>query len=62
MPLVSLRVPQAVLDACDRKASACGLSRSEWLRCIVGAASGVSTLPEDLARVVEFRPIRDGQW
>ncbi len=40
------------------------MSDSEWVRCVVEAAAGVSELPEQLVRVVAYpaRKVRDGKW
>lgn len=51
-------------DAYDRAAKQAGLTRSEWIRIVCDAACGISPLPEQLTRVVQFeaKPIRDGKW
>lgn len=51
-------------DAYDRAAEQAGLTRSEWVRIVCDAACGISPLPEQLTRVVQFeaKPIRDGKW
>ena len=60
----SLRVSEESLDAYRKAAEEAGLSTSEWARLVLDAAAGRLALPEQLTRVVEFKPrkVRDGDW
>lgn len=61
---MSFKLPESHLKAYDRAAEAAGMSRSEWVRLILDAASGVSDLPAQMARIKEHvnKPVDDGKW
>lgn len=52
------------LEAYRHAAERANISLSEWARLVLDAAAGVSDFPEQLTRIVEFRPnkVRDGDW
>lgn len=60
----AFRVGKDSLQAFKKAAEGAGLSVSEWARLMLDAAAGVSDLPAQLTRVVEYRPkpVRDGKW
>lgn len=60
----SLRVSEEELETFRKAAEEAKLSLSEWARLVLSAAAGSSALPEQLTRVVDFKPrkVRDGQW
>lgn len=60
----SLRVSDEELEAFRKAAEEANLSLSEWARLVLSAAAGSSALPQQLTRVVEFKPrkVRDGEW
>lgn len=60
----SIRVSEEAVEAYRKAAEKAGLSTSEWVRLVLDAAAGVSELPKQLMRVVEFKPrkVRDGDW
>lgn len=60
----SFRTSEEAIAAYKAAAERAGLSTSEWARLVLDAAAGSSDFPEQLARVVQFRPkkVRDGTW
>lgn len=62
--VITFKASERSRDAYDAAAEAAGLTRSEWVRLVCDAASGVSTLPDQLTRVLQYdpKPVRDGKW
>ena len=58
----SFRTSKEAITAYKASAERAGLSVSEWARLVLDAAAGSSDFPEQLARVVKFREVRDGKW
>jgi predicted DNA binding CopG/RHH family protein len=63
--VVSVKLSDEEIAACDRAAAEAGMSRHRWIVTVLAAASGGSALPQQLMRVVAFvppKPVRDGKW
>lgn len=60
----SVRVSERSMKAYKKAADEAGLSVSEWARLVLDAAVGASELPEQLTRVIHYRPkiVKDGNW
>lgn len=61
---VSIRVSRESREAYDRAAMAAGLSRTEWIRLVLDAASGQSDLPSQMMRIlnIQNKSVEDGEW
>lgn len=60
----TVKAPESVLEAYDAAAAASGMSTHRWMRLMLDSAAGVSELPEQFKRIIEYVPkrVRDGQW
>lgn len=60
----SFKVTSEEMDAYKIAALAAIQKRSVWVRLILAAASGLSDIPSQMARVanVQNKPVTDGEW
>lgn len=66
---MTLKVTTPQVAAYDQAAEATFLTRSEWARLVMDAASRATTLPEQMAearkahdKLMEKKPVDDGEW
>lgn len=63
--VLPVKMTKAERRAIDVAATEAKLSRHAWMKLFLNAASGYSTVPRQMLRVLEVqieKPVRDGEW